>query len=502
MSERVNGNGVVNVAQPGQDALSASPPLSPTALAVLSSQGGAHLSMRAMQSWLISRFMLTGLAGGTYSQFAGRRNLNLILGYDDAVNIDAYRYEYERGGIAKRIVEIFPRATWANGFEVVEDAKLKRKTPFEKSVDSLFKRLGVLGKLLRASILANIGHYSVILIGAPGDPETELPPARSFSSNNIAYLMPLGEDKVRVEELVGQRAIEGTSEKEIAFDPRFGQPLYYQINLAGTRNQSNYNLGLNASANFSRRVHWSRVIHIVREPLDNEVYCAPILEAVWNLLHDLKKMTGGLSEAALRRGWPGLSANVDKDAKLDSDEKAAIRTELDEYNVGMTNGIVLRKVALQALQAQGQLQIKENAEAIIQQISGTLGIPMRLLLGSERGDLASTQDRSNFSDRVMELRASHNDVTVRALVSRLTDYGYLPPPRNPDYEIEWPEEEEMSEEEKAKVAKLLKEADIMTQDERRDRIYGLDPLPKEIEDEGEIETPDSEIVPAPEESAS
>jgi len=454
---------------------------------------GGFLPLRTLQSFLISRYVLSGLSGFN-SQFAGKRNLNLILGYDEVVGIESYRYEYERGGIAKRIVEIFPRATWANGFEVVEDANLKFKTKFEKSVTSTFRRLGVLGKLIRASILANIGHYSVILIGAPGDPATPLPRARSFDSNNIAYMMPLGEDKATIEEIVGQ------SPDDDPFDPRYGLPKYYQINLSQRRTRYGYLLGnQHTTASFSRRVHWSRVIHIVREPLDNEIYCSPILEGVWNLLHDLHKLTGGLSEAALRRGWPGLHANINKETKFeggaDSPEVKAIKTQLEDYNIGLGNGITTRGTDVNALSTTGQIQIKDNAEAILEQIATTIGAPMRWFRGAEVGQLASGQDKNNANDRIMELRASHNEPVVRELTNRLVDYGYLPQPRNPDYQVEFPVEEEMSEKEKAENAKLLKDSGVMSQDEIRDRIYGLKPLPKDVEDQGEEKTPDSEIVP-------
>lgn len=432
-----------------------------------------------LHSALAARLLLARANGLFNSQYLGKRDLNLILGYDDVIDIWQYRYAYERGGIAKRIVEIFPRATWSKGFDVWETPNLKRSTSFEKAVESLLssQRLGVLSRLLRASILAYLGEFSVLLIGAPGNPAEELP--RGTNLDSISYLLPLGQDKVTVEKLVGE--IPGSE-----YDPRFGLPLYYQVNLSGHTGTGQSLASRHSTARFPR-IHWTRVIHLVHCPLDNEVYGEPILRAVWNLLMDLQKLTGGLSEAALRRGWPGLHANVDKDVALTPDEKTAIKDNLDDYNIGMMNALVTRKTELSPIFATGQIALKENVNAIIQQIAGTIGAPMRLVLGSERGDLASTQDRSNFSDRIMEERSAHNESVVRQFLSRLYDYGYLPTPRNKDYEIHWPEEEELDEKEKAEVAKLLTESKAMNLDEIRDRIWKMEPMPKDKEEETVIE---------------
>lgn len=451
-------------------------------------------------SFLYQRFMFSRSTGyGHNTQFQGKRDLNLILGYDDAIEISQYRYQYDRGGIAKRIVEIFPKATWGNGFDIKDDPNLKRKTPFEKSLKALYDKLGVHQRLLRASILAYLGHYSIILIGAPGDPESELPRSNPLSGiDEISYLMPLGEDKVKIAELVGQGPGD-LNNNLIHFDPRFGLPRYYEINLSGSlaRNQIS-NPSINHSPSFSKKVHWTRVIHLVRSPLDNDIIGEPILRAVWDLLYDLKKVIGGGAEASLRRGWPTLHANFDKDAKASEAERNSVKDQLDELAVGLQNSIRSRALSLTPLSSDGQILLKPNAEAIISQIAGTIGAPMRLILGSERGDLASSQDRSNFSDRIMELRAFENEPAIRQLNGRLIEYGYLPPPRNSEYEIIWPEEEELDEEGKARVAKLLAESKTLTTDEIRDRIFGLEAMEiedkeqtereKEIEEEDEEET--------------
>lgn len=431
------------------------------------------ISLRSLQSEILSRYQLAA-QNGFNTQFGGKRALNLILGYDEAIDFSMCRYEYKRGGISKRIVDMFPSATWANRFDVVENPKLKRKTPFEKGVDELKKKLDLHQRLIRASKLAYLGRYSVILIGAPGDTETELP--RGLLKN-ILYLRPLGEDKAIIEEVVGQ------SPDDDVYNPRYGMPKFYRVNLSRPSAWQSGGIGGVPNTAFSKRVHWSRMIHCVREPLDNDLICDPILECVWNLLHDLKKSTGGLSEAGLRRGWPGLHANVDKDAKFtggaDSPELKNLKSQLEDYMYGLLNGITTRGVELSEIATKGTISIKDSADPILDQIAITLGVPVNWLKGSELGLRSSEEDKESANDRIMEERAAHNEPILRQLFKRLSDYGYLPLPRNEDYEIQFAEEEELSETEKADVAKKYKDSGCMTTDEIRDQFLGLGPMPKE-----------------------
>lgn len=433
------------------------------------------LSFSSLSSYLASRYIFSrynGLGGGFNTQYNGRRDLNLILGYDDVIDAALYRYEYERGGLAERIVKIFPKSTWGNGFDVKDSANLKRKTQFEKGVEDLNRSLGIHSRLYRASVLSYLNHFSIILIGAPGDPSEPLP--RYRRGGEIAYLRPYGEDKVKILELVGQF---GDSEGA-KYDKRFGLPLYYQINPNGfTTSQqigSQSQLPVNSTSSFDR-VHWSRVIHLVRSPLDNDLIGEPILRSVWNLLHDLKKETGGVAEADLRRAWPKFHANYDKDSKAGQTERDDVKAQLEELEIGLANSVRSKGMELTSLSTGGKIGMKENVEAIIQQVGGTIGVPWRLFIGGELGKANAETDVGSFNRVIMELRSTENDPIIREFYGRLIEFGYLPQPKNPNYEIIWPEEEELDEEGKARVAKLMRDSGCFNEEEIRDRIYGYGP---------------------------
>ena len=95
-------------------------------------------------------------------------------------------------------------------------------------------------------------------------------------------------------------------------------------------------------------------------------------------------------------------------------------------------------------------------------ISGASNIPVRILTGSERGELASSQDENNWNHRVDERRLDFAEpLILRAFIDRLIDFGILPRPKNGLYTVTWPDLDALSEKEQAEIAKSKTEAIAM-----------------------------------------
>jgi hypothetical protein len=90
-------------------------------------------------------------------------------------------------------------------------------------------------------------------------------------------------------------------------------------------------------------------------------------------------------------------------------------------------------------------------------IAATTNIPKRILLGSERGELASTQDSENWNAFVEERQSEHCEPRiVRPFVTRLVDVGVLPAPTD-CYEVRWPSLSVQGKKEGAEIGKLKTE---------------------------------------------
>jgi len=443
--------------------------------------------MRAAASVIIDRLQYLRQAGIT---FDGKRDLYEVLGYDRILTNKQYRDRYLRGGIAKRIVEALPKATWRGSPEVIEDMDPKVDTAFEQAFDALATRLKIWEVLRRADILAGLSNYSVILIGAADAYESELPKGNG-NPDGILFMTPFsggGGPGVNQGNTSGANYVDATIQEfeSDTSSTRFGLPKSYQLRRLDI-----------TSPELQKPVHWSRIIHIAEGCLDNDVYGIPTLENVWNLLDDLDKVTGGGAEAFWLRANQGLHLMVDKDAALTPDEKTNLAAQAEEYQHQMRRILQTRKVDVQSL-GSDTANFANPADAILTQIAGSKGIPKRILTGSEMGELASSQDRDNWKDQINGRQTGYAEqYIIRPLVDRLLQYNYLPAPAQP-YEVRWAHIETLTEDEKATGATKWADVNakqgttVFTDDEIRDKWYGMEPLTPEQKAAAEAAKPKPE----------
>ncbi len=410
--------------------------------------------LRSAVSALIQRADFAELAG---QSFRGDRNIYESLGYQRILKPTDYRGRYNRGGIAKRIVEAFPRSTWRGGGELVEDEDPDNETPFEKAFADLNKRLKVWTIFERADILAGLGRFSVILLGAPGKFDE---PLKKCKPEDLKYMTPFSERDVTVETLV-----------DTTDDERFGLPTYYNVRRIGLQNNQSNSLGL--------RVHYSRIIHVADGLLDDPLFGTPRLMAPWNYLDDLDKVVGGGAEAFWKRADRGMHVKIDPTLTATDTMVAELKDNLQEYTDRLKRNITTQGVDLVPM-GSDVAQFNASAATLIDLISATTGIPQRILMGSERGQLASSNDQTNYDDRVQDRRDAYaGPVIVQPFVQRMQEFGILP--ECDDYEARWPEIEELDEKEKMELAYKAAQTNqaqgetVITSDEIREML-GREPL--------------------------
>ena len=234
-----------------------------------------------------------------------------------------------------------------------------------------------------------------------------------------------------------------------------------------------------------RDVHWTRIIHIAEGLLEDDVYGRPRLRAIWNQLEKLDKVVGGGSEAAWQRMNPGMQIDIDPEVEVDEETEQDLVEQINEYESGQSRFMMTRGTKVNALSA-SVTNFGDNAKTIINLVCATEAMPNRILLGSERGELSSAQDDDNWKDKYGERREEFAIPIVRNLIDRLVSCGAISAPRNSDYEITWPDTEEISQESKADIIYKLAQANnyqhaaddsiILSADEIRDMMYDLVPI--------------------------
>lgn len=427
-----------------------------------SSGGGALLGRLRALSTLLERAKLASRAGIT---FDGKRDVFGSLGYKKTLKPDDYRARYRRNAIAARIVEAHPKSTWRGTAQLVEDEDPHTETEFEKAAAEFAKRTRMWSAFLRADILSGLGRFAVILIGAPGKLEDPLP--ESVEGKAVAFLSVFGEEDVDIKDIVDDPR-----------DERFGEPKTYTFKRLSS-----------ARGSQSRTVHWSRVIHVADGVLDDPVYGTPRMERVWNLLDDLEKVTGGGAEAVWLNAHRGYVASIDKDLEMDEDDIKDLKDQVEEFAHQLRRTVGQRGIKLESLGSDVP-QFGNPADAILTQIAGGVGIPKRVLTGSEMGELASSQDRRTWEEQVLDRRAQYaGPHIVRPLIDRLIQHKALPEPKQ--YEVSWPQIGELNDKERAAVANQwalvnqrhaqAKLPPVISVEEIRDRVLQLPPRPRSLD---------------------
>jgi len=402
--------------------------------------------------------------------FGGARDLYTALGYKRVLTLEDYRARYERGGLSARLVECKPDDTWRGGGEIIEDADPDTLTTFEAEFEKLNQRIKIWPKLRQLDVLAGLGHYAVIVIGAPG--ELHLPLERA-SAQDIKYLSVYAEDDAKIQEYDDDPA-----------SARFGWPTKYTLQRKAPAPANS-----SKSMSIARVVHYTRVVHVADNTIDHEAYGQPRLERVWNLLDDLDKVTGGGAEAFWRRADQGMQFDIDPTIKADDEELARMQSQVDEFVHGYKRMLRTRGMKINTL-GSDVANFEGPSKAVLEQICGAVGIPLRVLLGSEQAKLAAEQDSTNYYQRIEARRADFADPrVVRPLIDRLIELGALPAPTQ--YEVRWSQLRTRDEKEKVDIAAKaagINQAQgeiVVTVDEIREHFLGLPPLEPQEEPEPE-----------------
>lgn len=208
--------------------------------------------------------------------------------------------------------------------------------------------------------------------------------------------------------------------------PRFGAPEMYRITLSDPM-KGGTGIG---QPSMTVDVHWSRVIHVADNLTSSETLGTPRMQPVLNRLLDLQKICGAAGEGYWKQAFstlvlesnPQLAGDVD----VDRDD---LRNQLENLDGGLQRSLVLLGMQAKTLPP-GITDPTPFVNTMIEQICVQIGVPVRVFKGSERGELASSQDDAAWNDRLRARQQYY--VTPRVIipfVDRLIAMGVLPKPK-------------------------------------------------------------------------
>lgn len=382
-----------------------------------------NMAMRAMEfARSIGGLFRDGL------MFQGNRDVYQVYGYGHRITYQQCRAKYRRQDIARRIVDMPADAIWTYPPTFQGDAQTLAV------ISDLTSRLSLWQTLNRADKLAAMDDYSTILVGVD-DGQDLSQPVNSLRKNTITFLQPYSARSLHIQEY----------EANVS-NPRFGKPLFYSLNMTNIRTEVPDGISsiFAADAHNISRVHYSRVIHVADGLLEDEIFGNPRLVNVFNLLDDLLKIGGGSAEIYWLNARGGLHIDVDKEMDLQADDADDLADEVDDYvnqqrRVMRTRGVKITPINMAMADPRQPFNVN------ISLISAATGIPQRLMLGSEAGQLASEQDRANWSTTIKQRRANFAEPRViRPLLIVLAGLGLIDLKKALNTITMWPEAFQLS----------------------------------------------------------
>ncbi len=368
---------------------------------------------------IISRSNLFSQLG---QQYDGDRDMYVTLGYKKTLVFTDYEGVYKRQDVAKRIIDAPPDATWRGEPVITDlDSTPDEGSEFDKAWLKMARDLKMWHYFTRVDKLAGIGRYGVLVLGFNDarDQKDLANPVKQSNSLALTHLRPFSEGNAEV----------ASFDNDIT-SSRHGLPDTYNIEVAGDQS------GDVDLDNKSILVHWSRILHVADDLTENETFGTPRLEAVFNRLFDLEKTVGGNAEMFWRGAFPGYNFKLDPEAELQPSDVDDLQQQIDDYIHKISRYMRTQGIDIEEL-AQEVADPEPTFNVIIKLISAATGIPARILTGSERGEMASSQDENNWNTRIDERRNDFaNPIVIRPFVNRLMELNLLP---KTEYTIIWPD---------------------------------------------------------------
>ena len=387
-------------------------------------------TLQEIMGTLTGRSALSSRLGTSHQ---GLRDIYKTLGYQDNISSNDMLKQWARQDIARAIVDRPVKATW-QGDVYINEPSDEEETALEKEYKALEARLKLKSKFIRLDRLGQLGKYAVMLLGFDdSSPETWSQPVTA-GKRKLNYVKVLSEQNAEI----------STWETD-ASNERYGLPRLYKIKLTKPGN---------TDSSTSLNVHHSRVVHLATDLLENDIEGEPVMKTAFNRLKDLEKLVGGSAEMFWRGARPGYAGEAEEGYKIGADVKQDLMKQIEEYEHDLRRFIVAEGVDLKNLEQQ-VADPKGHVEVQLMMISAVTQIPMRILLGSERGQLASEQDEDNWKEYIESRRAEEAEPYIlRPFVDRLIKYQVLPVPLKgaSDYQVVWSSLFVASEREKADVA--------------------------------------------------
>jgi hypothetical protein len=453
--------------------------------------------------------------------FDPRRNINREAGYPDIIRPRDYQLEFERNGIANRVISFEPMECFKVQPEIYEDEDETNETGFEQSIQEVDRMLSNQGGiqnylsdpdlkmspiwyfLRKADILSGVGSYGIVLYGlndnsdysqpvagfeeVNSDPanlyperynEKEKKPKKgkdvTFASGKSSlltnaerqgiidkriekiykshyrdtsgiYQFTVNAEKVKQSrmKLLYLRAYPEYLAQVVRWEsnptsPRYGMPVMYLLTLNDPTQVNQYSgVGMDKSSMY---VHWTRVLHIAESDMSsNESLAFPRLQNVFNYVYNCTKISASSPEGYWKSAFTILSAETNPQLGGDVEvDETAVKRSIENLQNSLQRSWLGKGMSLKTV-APSVTEPTSHLDMQLKLICITKGWPKRIWEGSERGELASSQDEQEHVSRMEGRQVTYlSPRLIAPFFNSLIMFGVVAEPKSGGFYINWP----------------------------------------------------------------
>lgn len=376
---------------------------------------------------------------------AAKHNHYGDFGWPESLTFPMLYGMYLRNGLARAGVDRTIAKTWQDSPQLWETED-EEETPLEAEIRQRFDDLRLWQMLAECDRRSLVGGWAGLIIrfrdGLPFDQ-----PVRRVAGGlaAIAEFIPAwGESQLEVAEWHTDTQAE-----------QYGKPRMFRFNEAALSNRDRLR---QFNVHPDRILIWSA---------DGSVHARSALEPGFNDLLDAEKVKGAGGEGFWKSARGSQVLEADKELNLDQMAKAmgvssadladAMNAQVQDFQRGFDKFLMLQ--GMQAKTLSIALPSPEPFfNVAVSSFAASLNMPVRILVGNQTGERASTEDAREWAQTCNARRANTCRPLIGAFVARLERLGVLP---ERDWHIEWSDLTEDSQE--LKIDRASKMASINAQ---------------------------------------
>lgn len=369
------------------------------------------------------------------------------FGYPADPGFVEFYAKYTRNGLARAGVDKTVAKTWQDFpflLEKPRDAgRAAKETRWEKQIRERFADLRVWQQLAEADRRGMVGKYAGVILRLADSKPFDKPVGKRVPGGllGLVEVIPVWEGQLSVSQWDGDQT-----------SRTYGEPKMFAFNEAAVGNVTQPR---------SFNVHPDRVLIWSR---DGTVHGDSALKPGLNDLITAEKIIGAGGEGFWKNAKQAPVLEVDKEAKpatmaammgVPVDQLAdKMGEQVGDWQKGFDELLMIQGMQAKALQV--TLPSPEHFFMVaVQSFAASLLMPVKILIGMQTGERASTEDADEWAQTIMSRRTSVVIPMIMAFARRLERFGMIP---ERDWSLSWTDLTEPKASEK--IERVVKMAEV------------------------------------------